>query len=241
MKITLAVCETRDHDLEGNFQRMADFVSANKDADLIIFGESYLTGFDSINFNYEHDIEIALPVRSAEITRIRKLAKAQSTAIGFGFIENHRGSIYSSYLILDKNGEIADLYRRRSVGWKIPGACADYREGQDFHKFTLAGKKFAVMVCGDFWTDDLLSDLVDLDPTVDAFLWPSHCSIDLTRDTVDRRDYQERSAILAKPLLFISNYHEIETEKYAAAFVWQQGVELAAYDSLEPGKLEFVL
>lgn len=161
-------------------------------------------------------------MKSVEIANIRKLAKDNSVAIGFGFYENEKGGIYSTYLVIDDNGEILTKYQRKSTGWKIKSACADYREGSTFKTFIYKDKKFGVMLCGDFWEDYLLDEIIYMDSEVDAFLWPVH--IDFTKEEWnknEREDYRKRTEILAKPVLFVDNFH-FDT-KIARAYLFKQG------------------
>lgn len=243
MKIALASIHSSDHDLSGNLEKMTAAVheAAAAGADLVLFGESTLTGFDSINFNYAHDIKIALALRSPEISSFRKLARELEIAIGLGFIENEKGAIYSSYLVIDTEGEIADNYHRVSQGWRTPDACADYREGGSFHSFPLLGKRFTTLICGDFWEDDLLTAIVGADAESDCFLWPVHVNLPLERGSIDRREYRERTEILARPVLFVNNQGILDGVTYGGAFVWQQGRELAAHEPETPGILYYEL
>lgn len=236
MKIALCPSLSQDLQFRENLQRLEDKATRASvlGADLALFGEAFLQGFDAMCWDYEKDIPNAYAMSSEEIALIRQIAREQKIAIGFGLIENHQGGIYSSYAVLDKNGETADLYRRVSTGWKEEKAYVnpDYREGKSFHSFELEGKRFASMICGDFWEDELIPQIVELDPEVDAFLWPVHC--DYTTEDWEGGEfeaYEDRSAILAKPVFFVDNYRDpllgIDPRAHGRAYVWQQGKTLA--------------
>ncbi|UTC67156.1 MULTISPECIES: carbon-nitrogen hydrolase family protein [unclassified Treponema] len=225
MKIGLCASENKNNDIDFNIAQIEDFIKKTRTEkpDLLLFGESFLQGFDSVCFEYKKDILTAFQINSEPITKIRSIAKKEKTAIGFGFIENDHGAIFSSYMITGKNGEILCLYKRVSRGWRIQGTCADYREGKDFFEFDFEGKRLGVFICGDLWEDELLDRIISLNP--DAFLWPVFCSY--TKEEWENGEasaYAERAAILDPPVLFINSL--VEENAPAAgggAFVWHHG------------------
>ncbi|NLV98701.1 MAG: carbon-nitrogen hydrolase family protein [Clostridiaceae bacterium] len=236
MIITLAATLSIDNDLEANLNSMEKKLAVAKAeaSDLVLFGEAFLQGFGAITFDYEYDIKnVALGIHSPEIASVRQLAKKYGLGIGFGFFENDHSGIFASYLIVDARGESLVKYQRVSRGAWIPEANAEYRLGREFNSFDFAGKRFAVIVCGDFWEDYLLDPIVGLDPQVDAFLWPVHCdyTVESWAEGVHEA-YRKRSEILAKPVFFVNNLRLADDEAKGGAYVWQQGRELAA---LEPG------
>ncbi|NLC26137.1 MAG: carbon-nitrogen hydrolase family protein [Fastidiosipila sp.] len=237
MIISLAATLSVDNDLEANLNSMEKMLAeAEKDrSDLVLFGEAFLQGFNGLTFDYEHDInKIALGTKSPAITKIRQLAIKYDLAIGFGFYENDHSGIFASYMIVDKKGETLVKYQRVSPGAWIPEANVEYRRGKEFPVFEFMGKRFTIMVCGDFWEDELLDAIVQLDPQVDAFFWPVHC--DYTEEDwkeSEHKAYRHRSQILAKPVFFVNNFRTEADEAKGGAYVWRQGTELAA---LEPGQ-----
>lgn len=236
MIISLAASLSIDNDLQANINSMEKILSAAKaeSSDLVLFGEAFLQGFGAITFDYEHDIQhVALGVHSQEIASIRQLAIKYELGIGFGFFENDHSGIFATYLIVDAAGATVVKYQRVSPGAWIPEANAEYRLGKEFHTFAFAGKRFALLVCGDFWEDYLLDPIVGLDSQVDAFLWPVHCDYPVEQWTGGEHEaYRKRSQILAKPVFFVNNLRRADNEAKGGAYVWQQGRELAA---LEPG------
>lgn len=242
MKIALCPTLSRDLDFEGNLRRLrvkaAEAAAAG--ADLALFGEAFLQGFGAMKFDYREDIPNACALSSEEIAKARLAARTYGIALGFGFFENSQGGIYSSYLVLDRHGQTADLYRRVSSGWKEERArlCPDYREGKGFHSFELAGKRFVTLICGDFWEDGLIPEISGLDTEADAFLWPVHCDYSPEEwEAGERGDYARRSCILAKPVVFVNNFREedpqAEAHAQGGAYVWQQGKTSAALNMKE--------
>ena len=243
MKIALCSAENIDNDIDFNLAQIELFIKNTKseNPDLLLFGEAFLQGFDSICFEYQKDIKIAVSINDELITKIRELAIEAKTAIGFGFIENDHGTIFSSYLIIDKGGKTVDKYQRVSVGWRIRNACADYREGKSFHEFKFQDKTFAVLLCGDFWEDYLLEKIIDLNP--DVFLWPVFCSYkkeDWERS--QKKDYSVRTEILAKPMLFVNSLITEDGKTCGGgAYIWQQGKILQELPMGKKGYLVFTV
>lgn len=225
MRIALCASENKNGDIDFNIDQIKDFIKNTKyqKPDLLLFGESFLQGFDSLCFEYKKDILTALSINSEPIVKLRSLAESTKTALGFGFIENDHGGIFSSYLVIGKDGEILCLYKRVSEGWKIKGACADYREGKNFVEFDFEGKRFAVMICGDLWEDSLLGSIISLNP--DAFLWPVFCAYSKAEwENGERLDYAKRTAILDQPVLFINSFVSENTPASGGgAILWHHG------------------
>ncbi len=225
-----------------NIQAMEDALkqAVEDESDFAVFGEAFLHGFDSLKFDYKRDIQIASSSASVELAKISALAVKYDIAIAFGYYENAKGVIYSSYLVLDRNGERICNYRRVSEGWRIQEACADYREGKEFISFELDEKEFAIMLCGDFWEDHLLSKIIELDDKVDAFLWPVHCDYKVSFwESTDKADYIKRSEILESPVLFYNNFCEEENTAKGGAYLWYQGKTYAEMPMGKRGVLTF--
>lgn len=242
MKICLSAEVSSLHELGDNLRSFGTEARRAKEAgaDLLLFGEAYLQGFDALSFDYPSDIFRCLGTAAPEIAAIKRLAQELQLAIGFGFYENAEGGIYSSYMVVDKSGQTAGHYRRQSPGWKAPEACADYREGNGFETFVLEGRKFCIMICGDFWEDSLLTALAEEDSRADAFIWPVHTDFSPEKwSSSENEAYRGRTAILAKPVFFINNYVEDEGRAKGGACVWRQGKELAGLPMGKPGRLLF--
>lgn len=143
-------------------------------ADLVVFGESTLQGFDCLCWSYAADRDMALPLDSAPIRQLQDAAQKYATAISFGFIERDGDALYSSCAFIGADGEIIHRFRRVSIGWKdYRKTDAHYREGTHFEKFTYCGKTFAIGLCGDLWTDGRPEEMRALD--ADVVLWPVWC------------------------------------------------------------------
>ncbi len=225
-------------DLAGNLALMKEAIIevSQEGCDLLLFGEAFLQGFEAFSFSYREDVHKALFVRSPEITLIRHWAREQKTGVAFGFLENEAGGLYSSYLVIDKAGDPAGHYRRVSKGWKEKKACADYREGKAFISLDFEGWRLTPLICGDFWEDDLLTQIIDRDPETDLFLWPVHCDFDQSLwEKSECRTYRERTRILEKPILFVNNYIDQADRAKGGVYLWHQGKEVDSLPYGSPG------
>ena len=107
MKIALAAVGFITNDIEYNLGKIKDIVKKYyKEVDLLVFGESFLQGFDCLTWEYLKDTEIALNIESSYIKKIKDLAKKYQAAISFGYIEKEKEKRYSNQLTIDKYGQI---------------------------------------------------------------------------------------------------------------------------------------
>ncbi|MBR2895275.1 MAG: carbon-nitrogen hydrolase family protein, partial [Oscillospiraceae bacterium] len=155
MRIALASAPVKTGDIECNIEAM---IAAMRDvrgrADVIVFGESVLQGFDSLCWDYEKDRLTAVSLTDVPVQKMREAARENAIAVSFGFIERGTDALYSSQIFIGVDGEIVNVFHRVSVGWKEYTKTDDhYREGERFEQFEYKGKTFAVGLCGDLWTD----------------------------------------------------------------------------------------
>lgn len=124
MRIDLSSAPVKNKDIPHNLAAMiAALVQAAADgADLVVFGESTLQGFDCLCWSYAADRDVALPLDSAPIRQLQDAARKYAAAISFGFIERDGDALYSSCAFIGADGEIIHRFRRVSIGWK------DYRK-----------------------------------------------------------------------------------------------------------------
>ena len=175
MKIALASAPVKNLDVEYNLSAMATYMEHCKNrADIILFGESVLQGFECLCWDYEADKSIALEINDAPILSMQYAAKYNNIAVSFGFIERKGNALYSSQVFIGSNGEIVNLFHRVSEGWKeYTKTDSHYREGKAFKKFVYGGKSFATAICGDLWTEGRPSEMKALN--ADIVLWPVWC------------------------------------------------------------------
>lgn len=152
MKCALAGVGFINEDIEYNKAVLADTLrKCAGRADVVIFEEAFLQGFYGINFIAKHDTTVSISRDDMIIREICSMAKEYAIAVSFGFIEKEDDVFFSSQMTIDKNGQIIDLYRRVSPGWKESFAGKEYCEGDGFHTFHLLGREVAIGLCGDLY------------------------------------------------------------------------------------------
>ena len=70
-----------------------------------------------------------------------------------GFLEKAENKIYSSQLTIGADGNILNLFRRVSKGWRESFTDEHYAEGDMFTKFEYLGNTFSIGLCGDLWDE----------------------------------------------------------------------------------------
>lgn len=173
MKIALAAARQIDRDIEWNLGRMKRFMELAKadGADLVCFGETFLQGFDCFDWEFEQDRQMAVTLVSEPIRRIAHLTRELDLDVMFGFAELAGESIYSSAVLIAA-GQVKQLYRRISRGWKEYSRTDEhYREGEEVPVFEYRGRKFSIGLCGDLWDHPERFALEE-----DVLLWPVYIS-----------------------------------------------------------------
>ena len=207
MKFALASAPVKNRNIEFNIQAMIDAMNKIKDqADVIVFGESVLQGFDSLCWDYERDKHMAVSLEDAPIRRMCEATKQCRIAVSFGFIESIEDSLYSSQIFIGSDGEIVTVFHRVSMGWKEYSKTDDhYREGKHFKKFRYAEKSLAIGLCGDLWTDDRPKEMKALD--VDVVLWPVWCDYkpDEWNSSI-KYEYAEQAALCGDCVLLVNPF-----------------------------------
>ena len=88
MKIALAAVGFYERDIEYNRNKILKCLKENSGkAELILFGETFLQGFEALDWKYETDQHMALSVSDSNIQMIRKAAEENALAVSFGFLE----------------------------------------------------------------------------------------------------------------------------------------------------------
>lgn len=107
MKIALASAPVKNRDVPFNLQAMEAVIDSCKGkADVIVFGESVLQGFDCLCWEYEKDKAMMVQITDAPIARMRAAAQKAHMAVSFGFIEGgRRVSVQQSDFYRFKRGD----------------------------------------------------------------------------------------------------------------------------------------
>lgn len=231
MKIGLVAALIKDNDVEHQLSVIEGYLKENKDCELLCFGESFLQGYDGLTWNYQIDKNRALDLASPVIEKTKALAKKYKCALSLGFVENYKAELYCTNLVIDKDGTIADIFRRVSEGWKVREATIEYKEGDGFHSFTLNGIKFSTAICGDLWYDENVEAMNKIDK--DIILWPMYIDFSKKRwEISEEEQYILKSSKFGVPALMYNSYKEDPKGANGGCYVFKDG-ELV--DSLEMG------
>lgn len=216
MKCGLAALGFINNDVKYNEKVITETMIKFRDkADIFIFGEAFLQGFYAATFDVEHDEKLALNKNDAVITRIRSVAKKYGVAVSFGFIEKSDMNFYSSQITIDNNGNIINLYRRVSEGWKEPFATKEYLEGHGFYTFTYMNRKIAVALCGDLWFDKNVEEIKKLRP--DVVFWPVYTDYNYEKwNTTIKYEYAEQANKIGCKVLYVNSFCKDKNESEIA-------------------------
>lgn len=201
MNIKLLTGESKNNIYE-NVKTIEEAI-LNSQEDFLIFPEAFLQERNSLNLDYKHDVELALSRKTKEIAEIKKTARDNHKAVGFGYYENDHGGLYSSYLIIDCQGR--EIYNYKGMS-KWEGVLnADYMVGKSFDTFSLGGVRYSVLFIRDFFNEDLYNEISQID--CDAILLPACTKI------FDDEKLIEHSALVSMPIYSVNNHSTIICDK----------------------------
>ena len=179
-------------------------IKCSNDVDIVIFGEAFLQGFYGATFEIEHDEKLAINQNDLIIKEICSVAKEYKIAVSFGFIEKAKNCFYSSQITINSGGNIIDVYRRVSPGWKEEFANEQYREGNGFHIFSYMDRKIAIGLCGDFWFDTNINEVKQLLP--DVVFWPVYTDFNYNEwNTSIKYEYAEQAGRIGGNVLYVNS------------------------------------
>ncbi len=206
MKIALEAIGFITNDIVYNKNKIINAIKDNKEGvDLIVFGETFLQGFQCLTWEYELDKDIAISESHEIITEIRKCAKENNVAVSFGYIEKKEDKLYSSQITIDKDGKIISNFKRVSIGWKEEISDNHYCEGKEFPKFNFLGKTFSVGLCGDFWHEDNCKSVKKLN--VNIVLWPVYTDFNYKEWNASIKfEYAKQASKISNTVLYVNSY-----------------------------------
>ncbi len=222
MKIGLAAYRFINNDIAFNMAQIEKAMKAAQGkAELLCFGEAFLQGFDAMNWNYEHDREIAVTQDSEIIRSICAMTVRYRVDLLFGYLEREGDYLYSSCMVIE-NGKILHNYRRISQGWKKYWLTdSHYCEGDEVEDFDYKGMTFRIALCGDMW------DYPERFQTEGILLWPVCCNFTIDEwKKEEETAYIEKACGVARKTLFVDAIEDGSSCLHAA-FFFADGVKLA--------------
>lgn len=220
LSIALASYEFRNNDIDFNLkqiERALEEVCGK--ADLLCFGEAFLQGFDSLTWNFNTDIKIAVSQNSPVICFICDLARRYKTDLVFGYIETDGTHIYSSCAVIE-SGRLSHNYRRISKGWKEYWKTDDhYKEGEKTVTFYYRGTLIMLALCGDLW------DYPERFKTDGVLIWPVY--VNLTEEEWkqgEEQAYADQALLASNTTLMVDSFcHKSEPSGVAGTFFFKNG------------------
>jgi len=141
MKIALCDKESTFNDINKNFNTMMECLDEafHRDTDIIVFPESFLTGYSSNPKNI-----CTISENSDIIKKIIKKCKESKTSIIFGFNEKDKEHKYISTLIYDNFEKKIYKYRKTHLGFK---EALIFDEGNKIGNFQINKIKVGINLC----------------------------------------------------------------------------------------------
>lgn len=207
MKIGLASSNVITRDIQHNLSSILQTIKQlNGSADMVLFGESSLQGFDCLTWKYEIDRHIAVSQNDSVIMQIRDSAKRNRIAVSFGYIERTEASLFSSQIVIDNKGNVIHNFHRVSIGWKEYWHTDNhYCEGASFESFSYSGKTFAIGLCGDLWTEGRPEEMKALNANI--VLWPVWCDFSAERwNGSIKYEYARQAALCGDHVLYVNPF-----------------------------------
>lgn len=207
MKIGLASSNVITRDIQHNLSSILQTIKQlNGSADMVLFGESSLQGFDCLTWKYEIDRHIAVSQNDSVIMQIRDSAKRNRIAVSFGYIERTEASLFSSQIVIDNKGDVIHNFHRVSIGWKEYWHTDNhYCEGASFESFSYSGKTFAIGLCGDLWTEGRPEEMKALNANI--VLWPVWCDFSAERwNGSIKYEYARQAALCGDHVLYVNPF-----------------------------------
>jgi predicted amidohydrolase len=128
-------------DLDANLAAMREVILHQRDADLVIFPELFLSGYTTTGPG-----ELAVVPEGPEVGALARAARESGSAVVFGAPERVGGEVFNSAFCIDGDGTLAGVYRKTHLFGDEVGAFA---AGDELLVVDLAGVRVGVMICFD--------------------------------------------------------------------------------------------
>ncbi len=230
MKIGLASVECRNEDIQHNKNKIIEYMKkANKlSIDYLFFGEAFFQGFDSLSWCFDIDRNIAIPNDGSVMKSMMQACRAYQIGLGFGYFELYEEHIYSSYIILSKNGDKIINYRRISEGWKdLKITNLRYKEGMESPIFKIDNQFFQIALCGDLWDEKTIHHFKQKK----NILWPVHVDYTLEEWVQELKTYHQQALKYSSQVLMVNNI--LKPNTHGGAFLFNHNAILRHSFDLE--------
>jgi predicted amidohydrolase len=155
-------------DERANLGRMTDLCeqAADRAADLMVFCEAAPTAFPATD-DPLCDLALGQPVPGPATSILGSAARRLGLWIGFGLVERCGGVLYDSAVLLDRQGQLRQAYRRIDPHWHHTDADSRiYRQGTRPVAVSAGFAVLGMLICGDLFNDNVLGQLAALQPDI---------------------------------------------------------------------------
>lgn len=127
---------------------------AQPNVDLIFFGEVIIGCYNSENKNYHKEIAELIPDTTTNL--LGQLAKENNVNISFGMVEKEGDNVYNSQVLINNNGVIANIQRKKNV------RSEGFSPGQESISLVdIKGVKIGTVICFDIRSNETVSKARD--------------------------------------------------------------------------------
>lgn len=142
MQVLLAQVEVVDGSVAANLRALQQTVAAHPEADLAVFPEMFLPGYDTSSLRSR-----SLALDAPELLAVGESAAAAGTAIIVGFAEITDTGIANSAACFDRDGTLAGIYRKTHLFGG--GEFRAFEAGTEYLLVTLGGVRIGPQICFD--------------------------------------------------------------------------------------------
>jgi predicted amidohydrolase len=169
MKILLAQMNSTVGDFEGNFKKMSEILNASHGADLVIFPECALCGYPPQDL-----LDYRAFAERAEKYSQKLIEEFKDQSFIFGTISTNSGAgrPCQNVAIFSDRGKVLAKYAKRLLpSYDVFDEERFFEPGRTPCIVEFKGKKFALSICEDIWSDDAgtpLQNRYHQNPVIDA-------------------------------------------------------------------------
>lgn len=151
LRLAIAQINCTVGDLEGNYQKIAEYIQKAKSfgADIVSFPELAITGYPP------EDLLLKEKFIDDNLVALKKLAKATSgTTAVIGFVDRKNGDIYNAAAVI-RNGEIKGIYHKIFLpNYGVFDEKRYFRPGEEAPVFKFGEFIVGINICEDIWHKD---------------------------------------------------------------------------------------
>lgn len=157
MNIELVQLTVRDGNIGYNLKKACEAInSANDSTDLIIFPDTYLTGFPT----KENIARIAEPLTGSFLMEIHRIASLKNIAVIIGLSESNQGKYYNTAVLITPEDGILAYYRKTHL-WEADKDI--FSAGDRFISINYKGVRLSFLISFDIEFPEAARAIAELD------------------------------------------------------------------------------